>query len=265
MRTFRFSASTVLYGRQPLDTACAELAAVGLGQIDIWHVENWCEHLAGGVPTVRASLRRHGLELDSISAFNWPLAHLPGLLDQLADLNGRVLITASAKPDVTVPRYLEQIDSVIRHAESLGVTLAIENHATTVIDSIQSMHTLLDLECSPALGVALSPIHLFNRDESTAEAIQALRRRIALCYAWDWGAKGLANWKDPTRQFLGTGNIDHRPIFHALHATGYAHPVQLFAHGPENWPPQKTTAHLRRALAVARCLADTTTTCTKSA
>lgn len=265
MRTFRFSASTVLYGRQSLDTACAELAAVGLGQIDIWHVENWCEHLAGGVPTVRATLRRHGLELDSISAFNWPLTRLPALLEQLAELNGRALITASAKPDITVPRYLEEIDPVIRHAESLGVTLAIENHSATVIDSIQSMRTLLDLERSPALGVALSPIHLFNRSESTAEAIQALGHRVALCYAWDWGAKGLANWKDPTRQFLGTGNIDHRPIFEALHATGHRYPVQLFAHGPEDWPPQKTTAHLRRALAVAHRLADTTNPCAKSA
>lgn len=264
MSPFRFSASTVLFGRQPLDSACAELASVGLRHIDLWHVENWCEHLADGVPTVRAALRRHGLQLDSISAFNRPLARLPALLDQLAELNGRVLITASAKPGVSVSRYLEQIDPVIRHAESLGVTLAIENHGATVIDSIQSMRALLNLETSAALGIALSPIHLFNRDESTAEAIHALRRRVVLCYAWDWGAKGLANWKDPARQFLGSGNIDHRPIFRALQATGYAHPVQLFAHGPENWPPKRTTAHLHRALAFAHRLAENPDPCAES-
>lgn len=265
MSAFRFSASTVLYGRQALDRACSELASVGLRHIDLWHVENWCEHLADGVPTVRETLRRHGLELDTISAFNRPLARLPALLDQLAGLNGRVLITASAKPDVTVPRYLEEIDPVIRHAESLGVTLAIENHGATVIDSIQSMLALLNLQDSAALGIALSPIHLYNRGESTADAIHALGHRVALCYAWDWGARGLANWKDPTQQFIGTGNVDHRPIFRALQATGYAHPVQLFAHGPENWPPKKTTVHLRRALAVARCFADTTNPCSESA
>lgn len=265
MTAFRFSASTVLYGRQPFDRACTELASVGLRHIDLWHVENWCEHLADGVPAVRETLRFHGLELDSISAFNRPLDHLPALLDELAELNGRVLITASAKPDVTVARYLEQIDPVIRRAETLGVTLAIENHGAAVIDSIESMQTMLSLEPSKALGVAVSPIHLFNRDESTAEAIHAVGRRVALCYAWDWGAKGLADWKDPTQQFIGTGNINHRPLFEALHTTGYAHPVQVFAHGPEHWPPQKTTAHLRRALAVARRLADTTDPCTESA
>lgn len=265
MSPFRFSASTVLYGRQSLDKACAELAAVGLCQIDLWHVENWCEHLSDGVPAVRHTLHRHGLQLDTLSVFNWPLARLPELLDQLAELNGRALITASAKPDVTVSCYLEQIDPVIRHAESLGVTLAIENHGATVIDSIESMQNMLRLEPSQALGVALSPIHLFNRNESTAEAIYVLGQRIALCYAWDWGAKGLANWKDPAQQFLGTGNIDHRPIFEALQATGYAHPVQLFAHGPEEWPPEKTTVHLRRALGLAHRLADTTDRCTESA
>ena len=265
MSAFRFSASTVLYGRQALDKACAELAAVGLRHIDLWHVENWCEHLSVGVPAVRDTLRRHGLKLDSVSAFNWPPARLPALLDQLAELNGRALITASAKPGISVSCYLEQIDPVIRHAESLGVTLAIENHGATVIDSIESMQTMLSLEPSHALGVAISPIHLFNRDESTADAIQALGQRVALCYAWDWGAKGLANWRDPALQFIGTGNIDHRPIFEALHAARYAHPFQLFAHGPEDWPPEKTTAHLRRALAVAHRLADTSDPCTESA
>ncbi|MDE2903887.1 MAG: TIM barrel protein [Chloroflexota bacterium] len=265
MSAFRFSASTVLYGRQPLDKACAELAAVGLHQIDLWHVANWCEHLADGVPTVRKTLRRHGLQLDTLSVFNWPHARLRALLDQMAELNGRALITASAKSDVTVPHFLQQIDPVIRHAESLGVTLAIENHGATVIDSIESMLTLIDLEPSPALGIALAPIHLFNRSESTADAVYALGKRVALCYAWDWGARGLANWKDPARQFIGTGNIDHRPIFEALHATGYAHPVQLFAHGPENWPPARTTAHLRRGLAVAQRLTDTSNSCTESA
>ena len=265
MINFRFSASTVLYGRQPLDKACAELAAVGLRHIDLWHVANWCEHLSDGVPAVRDTLRRHALQLDTLSAFNWPLARLPALLNQLAELNGRALITASAKPGVTIPRYLHEIDPVIRHAESLGVTLAIENHGATVIDSIESMQTMLSLQPSQALGIAVSPIHLFNRDESTAEAIHALGQRVALCYAWDWGAKGLADWKDPTRQFIGTGNIDHRPIFEALHAVRYASPVQLFAHGPEEWPPEKTTVHLRRALGLAHRLADTTDPCTESA
>lgn len=265
MSDFRFSASTVLYGRQPLDRACAELASVGIRHIDLWHVENWCEHLSDGVPVVRETLRRHNLQLDSISAFNWPLTCLPDLLDQLAALSGRIMITASAKPAITVPQYVKKIAPVIRHAEELGVALAIENHGATVIDSIESMRTMLSLEPSQALGVALSPIHLFNRDDSTAEAIHALGHRVALCYAWDWGAKGLANWKDPTRQFLGTGNIDHRPIFEALHATGYTHPVQLFAHGPEDWPPERTSAHLRRSLAVAHRLTDLPGPCSESA
>ena len=40
MSDFRFSASTVLYGEQPLDPACDELASLGLRHVDLWHVES---------------------------------------------------------------------------------------------------------------------------------------------------------------------------------------------------------------------------------
>ena len=79
--------------------------------------------------------------------------------------------------------------------------------------SIEAMCALLRLEPFPVLGIVLLPMHLFDRDESTA------------------------------------GAIDRRPIFQALNAADYRHPIQLFAHGPEYWPPERTTARLRCSLA----------------
>ncbi len=103
--------------------------------------------------------------------------------------------------------------------------------------------------------MALAPIHLWNRGEDTAEAIARLGSRIALMYIWDWGPTAQADWKDPQEQFVGAGCIDSVPIFRALRALRYPHPLCLFAHGPERWPPARTTAALRTALERSRQLA----------
>ena len=245
----------MLFGKQSLDRACHEIASVGLRSVDIWHVQNWCEHLSDGVPAVRQTLQRHGLSVQSVSAYNWPVERLPELIDTLADLGGRVLITGSTKPDITVREFAERIRPVIERAEAREVVLGIENHANATIDSIASMREMVAAAPSSALGVALAPIHLYNRNESTMDAIHALGDRVALCYAWDWGEPGLSNWKDPTHQFLGTGRIDHRPIFAALRAIGHQEPIQIFAHGAEHGPPDVATKALTEALRVARGIA----------
>ncbi len=251
---FEFSTATVLYGQQTLERACQEIARVGLRYVDLWHVSGWCEHLASGPEAVAETLARHGLQLQAISAYGASRERLAQLLPVLRQLGGQVLVTGSTRADVPVAVFAEQIRPLVEQATELGVTLAIENHWDACIDAISSMVELVERLPQPGLGIALAPIHLYHRHESTAEAIRALRERIALFYVWDWGPTAEKNWKDPTEQFIGTGQIDYRPIFQALAEVGHRRPLDLFAHGPEHWPPEQTTQHLARALAYARRL-----------
>ncbi len=249
-----FCTSTVLYGEQSLDRACAEIASVGIRAVDVWHVHGWCEHLAGGAASVAATLRRHGLHLEAITAFRAPLEELDSLLPVLAELGGHALVTGSTPPDVPVAEFARRIGPLAARATALGVHLAIENHGRATIDSIASMVELGQLLPEPGLGIALAPIHLWNRGEETADAVRALRATIALMYLWDWGPSAQRQWKDPSEQFLGTGRIDFAPIAAALRQIGYSRPLCLFAHGPEHWPPERTTLQLRAALQRARAL-----------
>jgi sugar phosphate isomerase/epimerase len=249
-----FCTSTVLYGGQELERACAEIASLGLPAVDIWHVRGWCEHLAGGTQAVAATLRRHGLRLEAISAYNTPLEEVRRLLPVLAELGGHALVTGSAPPEVSVAEFAEAVRPLAREAATLGVRLAIENHGHATIDSLASMLELLGRVPEEGLGIALAPIHLWSRGESTAEAVRRLRGRIAFMYLWDWGPSAARNWKDPSEQLLGTGRIDFRPVAAALAEVGYGRPLCLFAHGPEHWPPERTTRELRAALERARAL-----------
>ena len=151
--------------------------------------------------------------------------------------------------------FAERIRPLVRQAAGLGVRLAIENHGRATVDSLASMVELAERLPDPAFGYALAPIHLWNRGEDTAEAVRRLRERIAFMYIWDWGPTAQARWKDPQEPFVGTGRIDFPPVFAALRAIDYDRPLCVFAHGPEHWPPERTTPELGAALARARALA----------
>ena len=250
-----FSSSTVLYGEQSLERACTELASVGVEAVDLWHVRGWCEHLRDGVAAVGATLRAHGLRLEAVSAFSASDAELAALLPVAAELGAHAVVTGSTPPDVTVEAFAERIRPLVEQAAALGVRLAIENHGQATVDSLASMVELARRLPDPALGYALAPIHLWNRGEDTAEAVRRLGERIAFMYIWDWGPTAQARWKDPQEQFVGTGRIDFRPVFSALRAIGYDRPLCVFAHGPEHWPPERTTRELGAALARASALA----------
>ena len=62
-----FFTSSVLYGEQSLERACAEIAGLGLKAIDLWHVRGWCEHLAQGEMGVRRVLELEA-EVDRLRA-----------------------------------------------------------------------------------------------------------------------------------------------------------------------------------------------------
>ena len=251
---FEYATASVLYGEQTLETACREIAGAGIRYIDLWHVGGWCEHLAGGAEAVRETLDRYGLKLEAISAYRTPYEKVPELFETLKELGGSVLVMGSAPPTMTVKEFAEKIAPLVEQAERIGVTLSIENHGHAVIDSIESMVELVRLFPGPGLGITLAPIHLYRRGESTADAIRSLRGKIGLIYIWDWGKSADVYWKDPSEQFLGSGEIDYGPIFEALVEVEYPRPLNIFAHGPEHLPPAETTKRLRKALDVARAL-----------
>ena len=240
-----FSTSTVLWNREGFDGACARIADLGIRHVDVWQVKGWCEHLADGARAAERTLNRHDLKLSAISAFHADPKEMIELLSVLKDLDGSVLIAGSAKPDVGLAEFVESIRPVVERAAALGVTFAVENHGNACVDSTASIVELTEALPGPGLGIALAPPHLFRRGEDTVAAIHQLHNRIAFFYLWDWATS--TETRDASSQFLGSGEIDYAPIIAAIEGAGLTIPLNLFAHGAEHWPGDKTRESLRNA------------------
>ena len=236
---FSYFASSVAFGEQPFAQACAALRTLGVHDVDIWSVANWCDHLPPSdlkpdLAAVKRTLDEYALSCRAISAYGKDSdAMLLARLEHLAELGGKALVRGSAPDDITVKDFADGFLPFVRRAEELGVQICIENHRGHVVNSIASMRELLARIESPALGIAFAPIHVHIAQENIAEAIHAVSNRIGLFYAWDWGPTADENWKDPQEQVPGTGVIDFHAMFRALRDVGYQDPLCLFAHGLE--------------------------------
>ena len=251
---FEYFASSVAFAHQSFEEACQRTARLGLREIDLWSIQNWCEHLPPQEDTpdlgpAREILARHGLGCHALSVYGHPLDRAIRWMPHAVALGAGVMVRGSDKREMPVAEFAGKLGPAVAEAERLGIVLAIENHGHAVIDSIASMVELCERIASPHLGIALAPIHLHNRGEATAEAIRQLGHRIALFYAWDWGPSANVNWKDPTEQVPGKGVISFPPIFQALRDIAYPRPLCLFAHGLEDIPPDAAEAMMRDGLA----------------
>jgi len=256
---FRYFTSSVMFAEQSFETACAAIARTGMSEVDIWSIKGWCEHISPhekepNWDPIRETLAKHGLRCAGFSLYGSPDEMVRIRLRQMAALGGKVLVIGSASPDMSVEAFAERIRPLADEALELGVTLAVENHGNAVIDSIASMREVCDRIPHSGFGIALAPIHLHRRHESTADAIRALGERIALFYAWDWGPTADKNWKDPQEQIPGRGVIAFKPIYAALREIRYSKPLCLFAHGLEHRSVEEAVAAIHEAFGYLRAV-----------
>ena len=256
---FDYFTSSVLLAEQSFDTACRVIAGCGIKELDIWSIKGWCEHMPPLAPEldiapIRETLDKHHLHCRAFSMYASSDDIVRSRFKPLHDLGGKVFVRGSDKPTVSVKDFAARVRSLAEAAHDFGVTLAIENHANAVIDSIASMVELCERVNHPGLGIALAPIHLHRRKEETADAIRKLgREHIPLFYAWDWGPTADKFWKDPQEQVPGRGVIPFKPMLKALADIKYDKPLCVFAHGVEH----KDIAYAEKAIrdGIAHCKA----------
>ena len=120
-------------------------------------------------------------------------------------------------------------------AEKAGVTIAIENHGSNLVNTPDSLKWLVELVPSRHLGIALAPYHLEGGgldSSGLAALIEALGNRIAMFYAWQHGMGCMK--KLPKEQELlqmpGRGKLDFAPVVKALKKVEYRGLTSIFMH-----------------------------------
>jgi sugar phosphate isomerase/epimerase len=227
----KLSTSSIHFKSLPIEKACERIAALGFEAVDIWSPHGGCPHLDDvakrlGVDGLRELLARLTLKLYAFSVY---AGGYPKYAELLGKAGGGVAIRGSARPckpeELTgkMKAFLEGLKPEIELADKHDSYLAIENHGSALLDSLDSFKAFVDLNPHPRVGLALAPYHLQGIKASVEEAIAVSGKRLFFFYAWQ---------KAPgTNQLPGLGPVDFAPWLAALAKIGYARYVNPFMHG----------------------------------
>jgi sugar phosphate isomerase/epimerase len=204
---------------------------LGFEAVDIWSAYDKCPHLDDalnrlGPAGLKAVLAQHRLELCAFSVYVGGYAKYAELL---GGVGGGVAIQGSAGPcqpaELTsqVRAFFEGLKPQLELAEKHNSRLAIENHGTALLDSLDSFKAFVDLNPSPRVGIALAPYHLQAIGAPVEEAVRICGRQLLFFYAWQ---------KEPgLGQLPGHGPADFAPWVRALAQAKYRGFVTPFMHG----------------------------------
>jgi len=227
----RLSGSSINYTALPIEQACERLAALGFEAVDVWSAHAGCPHLDDalnrlGPGGLQDLLAKHKLALFAFSVYVGGYRKYAELLGQAG---GGVAVRGSAgpvKPEELTAKMKAFLEGLKGEAELAGQNsswLAIENHGSALLDSVDSFKAFVDNNTNPRVGIALAPYHLQARKDSVEEAIAAAGTQLLFFYAWQH-APG-------TGQLPGHGPADCAPWIAALAKAGYAGYVNPFMHG----------------------------------
>jgi sugar phosphate isomerase/epimerase len=248
----RLSGSSINFSSLPVESACERLAALGFEAADIWSAHAGCPHLDDvqkrlGADGLKELLAKNKLKLYAFSVY---AGGYPRYAELLGKCGGGVAIRASAgpcKPDDLRPRmkaFLESLKPEVELAEKHNSYLAIENHGSALLDSIDSFKTFVELNKNPRLGIALAPYHVQALKQSVVDAILACGPQLLFFYAWQHAPE--------LGQLPGHGPTDFTPWIAALAKIDYRWYVNPFLHNEPK--PDVTAAALAKSRDYLRAL-----------
>ncbi|MEO2023732.1 MAG: TIM barrel protein [Pirellulaceae bacterium] len=266
----RYIIGSSMYGYKPLKEILPEITKAGSKSIDIWPKShgNQREQLEEmGEQAFRSLLGKHEVTLGCITQY-----HLGpfGIQEEmrLAKRLGCTTIVCGAKGPhglkgaelkSAVATFMEQMKPHLAVAEETGVTIAIENHARSLIETPDSMKYLRDLRPSKHLAIGLAPYHLPQDEKLIAQLIRDLDGCLEMFYAWQHGNG--CHMKQPKEKELlqmpGRGPLNFRPLFAALSEIKYNRWTEIFMHPfPRGIPILETVAEVTEEINRARTYVD---------
>lgn len=274
-RTFRlrYIVASSMYGRMKLSEILPEIKKAGASFIDIWpegHANQREQIEEMGHQQFAAMLKQHSVKLGILTRYDLGPFNLKDEIRVAKKLGGSLVICGSRGPGnlkgdalkVAVKKFIEKAKPQLDAAEQTGITIGIENHSNSLIQSPDSMKWFAELTTSAHIGIALAPYHLPQQPELIARLIEDLDKSLVHFYAWQYGMG--CHKKLPKEQELlqlpGRGKLDFVPIVSALKKINYSRWTEVFMHPvPRGIPIRKTasqvTAEINRSrLYLEECL-----------
>ena len=260
----RYVLSSALYGEMPLALILPEVAKAGCEAIDLWcrpHGSQREQIAEMGDEAFTALLAKHHVKLGASTRYPLGPTGLGNEMKWMKKFGGGLIVTGSGGPSEpsgaeakkAVATFLEKMKPHVAVAEENGITIAIENHAKSLLHHPDSLRYFAEFNRSAHLGVALAPHHLHPWIGQLPAVIRDLgAKQIPLMYFQEHSA-GISQKvakEIELQQLPGFGGgLDYRPVITALADIRYAGLVEIFMHPtPRGIPILPTIAEITAAL-----------------
>lgn len=128
--------------------------------------------------------------------------------------------------------FIEKLKPHLEEAQECNVTIAIENHGNSLIDSPDSIRWLCEMRPSDRLGIAFAPYHLPQDPQLLSHLLRDCLSCIEIFYAWQHG-KGCMQAQpkeDELLQLPGRGSLDFIPLLAELKNNHFHGWIEVFMH-----------------------------------
>lgn len=261
----RYMLASCMYGYTDVAEILPEVSKTGASAIDIWPKSHGSQREQldeMGEERFAELLIKHRVRLGCITQYKLGPFNLEDEMRLARRFRCHTIVTGAKGPKGlkgdalkrAVGEFVEKMKPHLVVAEMTGVTIAIENHANSLIESPDSMKWLAELAPSRRLAIAFAPYHLPQDETLLARLIRDLGDRIAVFYAWQHGMG--CHKKLPKEQELlqmpGRGKLDFTPLLAALKEVDYKGWTEIFMHPvprgiPILEPTSAVTAEINRA------------------
>ena len=238
----KLGANSVLFGGFDLKTAFEHIALAGYDGIEVSAIDGMSAHLLlkswrGLAPQIKQLSRDYGLAL---LAMEQP-SQDPAIMEQAFQAAVEIGIPivncgpgGKSNDESSLQQSIESIGNLAHMAERYGVTLCVKAHVGASIYDTPTTLRLMEAVTSPAFGIDMDPSHIHRAGENPVEAIQAVLAHVKHVHIRDCKGRQQGPGK-PEDQANGRGDIDLVGYVRALHAGGYAGPLDLEIIGAKSY------------------------------
>jgi len=268
----KYLLASALYGDLSLEVILPEIKATGCAGLDVWckpHGTQREQAQAIGAEAFAALLKQHSARPACFTQYPLGPFALKDEMKLLKQLGGELIVTGAKGPKNVVgaeakagiAAFLEQVKPHADAAAEQGITIAIENHANSLLSSPDSIRAWAELNKHPALGVAFAPHHLHDQVEEMPKLIRELgAANLPFVYFQEHGigSQQKVAKEIELQQLPGYGTLDYKPILEALRDIQFRGWAEIFMHPtPRGIPILPTAAEITAATNKSRMHLDT--------
>jgi sugar phosphate isomerase/epimerase len=254
----RYVLSSAMYGYLPLDEVLPEVAKTGAGSVDIWRLRhaNHREQITEmGDEAFQEELLNHKTTMSVSTCYPLGPFEQDDEMRWVEKNGGYMTVCGSRSHGEKDPKgeeakrqvklFFEKLKPHYELAESLGITMAIENHKNSMLSSPDSIRYFVDLNPSKNVGIAFAPHHLHDAiDEIPGLIKHCGKENLPFIYFQEYHMSSKAEMVkvEELKQMPGFGSLDYVPILAALRDVDFNGLAEIFMHPTPRGEPMLPTA-----------------------